>query len=846
MRALSTPTLVLALALLAGSLAYSWIFSSRLSVVPAINYEFRDDALITLSHARNLVEYGFIGVSPSGERVEGTSAPLQFWTAAALYAVSPFEFATFFRWQTLIGTALIGALIAGLLFSVRPDRDRWFWYAFGLLAVVASAEILAQSRAFLLWHASGMENVYKNAGLLALLLVLDRMLRTARIHYSAVPLIFAVSITRVDAIVPVAALLAVFAVIWGVRHRPVHRSLGGGGSSRAAVFVLASLVPWAVYMAWRVWYFGDLVPNTGVAQHISIADRLTVAFRTPVAAATDYAGWLTAVGGSLNAIQFVWLPVLLLWLWRSGTAVHRCLLLAAGAAACLAQYALFGPARMDSARTVSELALFAALLVPWAVSGKTDGRRRDALIGGAMIALSLVVAEARPPDRTEIGYAAQHFETAAAEAAKIGAAHDIPRPTLANPDLGLPSWRKQFNMVDFGALGSAIVPRVRNPVRYVAEVAKPDIIEIHNAWSCLYHDLFTNPSFVAEYVAVIAERSPWLQENCAAAPHAMTGYWVRRAVTKDSPSHERKFLDAFRTTLDPELVRAELTRCLKDPGPRPCGDAGRTLFRFVPELKQQGRYEQIAEMLSGDRRLALEYAYFTSSTDPAWREAVLPWADPIPVLLEPSSITILVRAGADTPMKAEVLLGVSAGTPWRIEVPQDAWLDVQPRQGTGPSTVSIVPRGLPAGQEQQVSASVFAGSGMLPSAELRVALRSVAAKPNLAPRGFVDAPPDPVTLGAAPIVFQGWAVDDGGLRRVWVGCVESGGAVKEIGTATRAGERADISALFPDSPDRHNAGWAIRLMPSQICSAGPSTTIQVFAEDLEGTRTLLGTRTVVR
>ncbi|HEX9368396.1 MAG TPA: hypothetical protein VF921_17325, partial [Vicinamibacterales bacterium] len=75
--------------LLLGAAAFLLAFHHKAAEVPPANYADRDDAVITLSHARNLVEYGFIGVSPSGERVEGFSAPLQFWIATATYAVSP-------------------------------------------------------------------------------------------------------------------------------------------------------------------------------------------------------------------------------------------------------------------------------------------------------------------------------------------------------------------------------------------------------------------------------------------------------------------------------------------------------------------------------------------------------------------------------------------------------------------------------------------------------------------------------------------------------------------------------------------------------------------------------------
>src|SRR4051812_39857772 len=58
-------------------------------------YAYRDDAVITLSHARNLVEYGSIGVDASGARVEGFSTPLQFWVFVVAYALTHCGFEAF-------------------------------------------------------------------------------------------------------------------------------------------------------------------------------------------------------------------------------------------------------------------------------------------------------------------------------------------------------------------------------------------------------------------------------------------------------------------------------------------------------------------------------------------------------------------------------------------------------------------------------------------------------------------------------------------------------------------------------------------------------------------------------
>jgi len=810
------------------------VFSFRLRAVPSVAYESRDDAVITLSHARNLVEYGFVGVSPSGERVEGFSAPLQFWLAAALYRVKPFSYQSFFRWQFIIGTALLGAMF-GFLLRRGPEQRRWGSLALVAAIGVMSAEILARSLAFLLWHASGMENVYKEVALLALLWALDAMLRTSRIRIWAAPLVLLAALARADSIVPTALLLAAFVTLWTTRTRNLQ----------GLRFAALSVLPWLLYMAWRIWYFGQWAPNTAVAQHIAVGPRLAALAGHPLSMLRSYVDWVLEVGGSLHGVQFVWLPILLVWLRRTPLAVNRSVLLGAGALGCLAQFALFGGARMDAARTVPELALYATLVAPWIGLSTQTVRTRQAAVVLTMVASSVVYSEVRPPDRKEIGWTSEYFEPTVTRAEALARQYDIPRPSLANPDLGAVSWSKQFNIIDMGMLGSPVIARIGNRWRYIVGVAKPDIIEIHDAWSCIGAELFTNDAFQADYFPAIAARTPWLEKNCQFAPDAKTGYWVRRAVVKGSGSAERVFLEAFRGRPDVGLVRAEIARCLARAGARPCDYVGRTLFRFVPELKQRGEFDEIGKLLEGDPRLELEHAYFTSSTDPrSWR-AVMAWADAPVITVRPQSLSLVIRAGASAPAATDVVLGAPDGASWDVVVTKGDGVDVRPRHGAGPATLSVVARRPSGSGENPIRVSIFGTGARVPSAEFAVDVSLTAASSNGPPAGYVDVPAEPVRAGPERILFQGWAVDDVGLRKVWAACRQQNGGLKELGVAVRGGERPDVSKLFPASSDRFNSAWALAIDPADLC-AGSTATVEFMAQDVEGLQTLIGTRTVIR
>ena len=89
------------LGLLLGGALFVALFTLRYQALVPQDYTERDDGIITMSHARNLVEYGFLGVNPSGGRVEAYSAPVQMVTYAALYAAPGLSYASYARLQTL-------------------------------------------------------------------------------------------------------------------------------------------------------------------------------------------------------------------------------------------------------------------------------------------------------------------------------------------------------------------------------------------------------------------------------------------------------------------------------------------------------------------------------------------------------------------------------------------------------------------------------------------------------------------------------------------------------------------------------------------------------------------------
>ena len=205
---------------LVGGLIFVSFFYWRYADISGELYQGRDDGVITMSHAKNLVEYGFIGVNPSGDRVEGFSAPVQFWAYAAAYALTGIGYGAYAGVQTALGTFLLGAVF--ILFF----KDNRLW---AVVATALAALLLSYHYSFMGWHGSGMENAITHVLFLAAVLILFSFARNGRIVYPWAIVVFLAAISRIDSIYYVAPLLAVFSAWWFFTFKGFKRGGGGGG-----------------------------------------------------------------------------------------------------------------------------------------------------------------------------------------------------------------------------------------------------------------------------------------------------------------------------------------------------------------------------------------------------------------------------------------------------------------------------------------------------------------------------------------------------------------------------------------------------------------------------------------
>ena len=234
------------MAILAGYCIYAALFILRTSFVLDGERYFSlfDDAMISMTYARNLAHGQGLVWNPGGERVEGITN-LAWTLYMALLHLIPLAKS---KISLLVQATSAVLLLVSLVFVKRiaqaiSEGSRFVWVG----AVVLSAFYMPTNN----WSLQGME-----VGLLILLvgLAVDRTIRAIQSgRFSLVPyaILALAMLVRLDMAVPFAVVL-VFMAATDRENRKKHITFG------LAFFGVAV----ASQTIFRVLYYGDLLPNT--------------------------------------------------------------------------------------------------------------------------------------------------------------------------------------------------------------------------------------------------------------------------------------------------------------------------------------------------------------------------------------------------------------------------------------------------------------------------------------------------------------------------------------------------------------------------------------------------------
>jgi hypothetical protein len=568
-------------AMLLGGLIFTAVFFAAYQFIPANYYQSRDDGIITLSHARNLADYGIIGVNPAGERVEGFSTPLQVAAYYLFYSILGMEYPAFFLIQTLVTTFLCGGVFL-LFFRTAPLRG-------GGLALLA-AGCLSLSSGFLEWHGSGMENSFTHLFILLGLWVSWQALETNRVSAMTVIVLFLATLVRSEFIGHVLPLVILLAIYFLREKRDL----------RATGFLMLVPMLWGAVQLARVWYFGDFFPNSAYAQSISIQGRLASLLNAPVEFFQSLRPDLGAVLNHHNGYLFILMIPCLALLARDRRRTYFFLLVLSLGLTTLFSLVIFGPARLDETRITTPLALVAVFLWCWVLFHLRQGRQR-VFTAGALVLLGLGIRAACYQPPYYLCCSGPDFEHIRAEFLFLQEKHDLGRATIANPDLGVMSFHKDFNVVDLGCLGNPVLARIQFRPELVAtyffEFAAPDLLECHPTWMAAYPEIFQDPRFVRQYERIQDKRDPWFATQ---GLEDDIRFWIRRDIRRDADTVERRLMDDLAADLSLDRLRRELADCAATrPTPRGTGYVTRAAYRHLAEFRSRGEHRRLLELFEG-------------------------------------------------------------------------------------------------------------------------------------------------------------------------------------------------------------------------------------------------------
>ncbi|MFH0981434.1 MAG: hypothetical protein V2A79_07840 [Planctomycetota bacterium] len=210
-----------------------------------------DDAFISFRYARNLVE-GLGLVFNAGERVEGyTNFLWTLWVALGLRLGFQAEPWAGFWGIVCYGGAIV--LLSMIHFRLRGRLGHAGW----ALPIAALAGALHQD--WQIYATSGLEtSCFTVLLLVGYLLVV--MAQGRRPHLAVAGIAFGLAAsTRPDGVLP--AVVAGLYVLW---RSPSRLRCG-------LVYTGTFLAIWVPFLVWRVWYYGDIVPNAYYAKSANLA-----------------------------------------------------------------------------------------------------------------------------------------------------------------------------------------------------------------------------------------------------------------------------------------------------------------------------------------------------------------------------------------------------------------------------------------------------------------------------------------------------------------------------------------------------------------------------------------------
>jgi len=455
-----------------------------------------DDAGITFAFSENLVRGHGLVLHPGLPPEEAYSNTLWLlWLALLRWCGLSMALAA-----KLSSLAIGLATVAVLYFAL--DRFRM-----GVAWLLASLVLLGAPQ--LVWSVSGLEHGLQG---LSMLLVASLPWWLPRHAAAAIGAVLCVPVlVRPEAPLAVAACFVAYAA---------HPSVGATWRRRLRAALPVALLPflaWAALMAFRLWYFGDPLPNPYYAKagHTSFLSLLN-----------PFGGnWQYLTSWAFGSGVLVLLPSLVVALRARPLPLP--IALASALLAAQAVFVLYASDWMGCWRFVSPALPCLALMVGWA-SGGCGGTGRDRQGNSAQPSTGVAVLAAFV---LVLGSAGQYLAflaapttplavvaTIGAEIKRLCADLGVADPLLAHHDAGGTSHDADIRLLDLGGLGSrTIAKHMREPeflCRYILEEQRPEFVfGVKDRFAAGASRFWADSRFVRDYVPVEFVGMPLLQSD---------------------------------------------------------------------------------------------------------------------------------------------------------------------------------------------------------------------------------------------------------------------------------------------------------------------------------------------
>jgi hypothetical protein len=189
------------------------------------------------------------------------------------------------------------------------------------------------------------------------------------------------------------------------------------------------------------------------------------------------------------------------------------------------------------------------------------------------------------------------------------------------------------------------------------------------------------------------------------------------------------------------------------------------------------------------------------------------------------------------PQSLVVQVGGFKPVDWTLQVPAGAPIQATQRSARGSGRVDVA---LAPDSPTEGAVVIQVRADQRDPIAVPVRWRTVKREMLQPPIGSIDVPPgDTISF---PSSISGWTLDDVGVTQILFVGVDGHGRRIELATTHDFGWRSDLERIYQHLPGGGRGAWSQLLPPPSADVAA----VQVVAEDVDGHRTVIGSRRVVK